>query len=126
MIFILGGSDQGKTDFALERFGRTASDVFVCDEETREIDFSKRIVAHIERFALGCVRRGEEPIEYWLAHMDEMRASILISDDVSCGIVPIDTTLRAWREANGRANNRLAREAGEVWRVFCGLGQRLK
>ena len=70
--------------------------------------------------------RGEEPIEYWLAHMDEMRASILISDDVSCGIVPIDTTLRAWREANGRANNRLAREAGEVWRVFCGLGHRLK
>ena len=126
MIFILGGSDQGKTDFALERFGRTADDVFVCDEETREIDFSKRVVAHIERFALGCVRCGEEPIEYWLAHMDEMRASILISDDVSCGIVPIDTTLRAWREANGRANNRLAREAGEVWRVFCGLGQRLK
>ena len=64
MIFILGGSDQGKTDFALERFGRTAGDVFVCDEETREIDFSKRVVAHIERFALGCVRRGEEPEQF--------------------------------------------------------------
>ena len=126
MIFILGGSDQGKTDFALERFGLTVDDVFVCDEETDTIDFSRRIISHIERFALSCVRRGEEPIEYWLAHMDEMCAAILISDDVSCGIVPIDTTLRAWREANGRANNRLAREAGEVWRVFCGLGQRLK
>ena len=31
MIFILGGSDQGKTDFALERFVLTADDVFVCD-----------------------------------------------------------------------------------------------
>ena len=58
MIFILGGSDQGKTDFALERFVLTADDVFVCDEETDTIDFSKRVVAHIERFALGCVRRG--------------------------------------------------------------------
>lgn len=126
MIFILGGSDQGKTDFALERFGKTADDVFVCNEETREIDFRKHIIAHIERFALGCVRRGEEPLEYWLKQLDEMGDCILISDDVSCGIVPMDTTLRAWREANGRANNRLAREAAEVWRVFCGLGQRLK
>ena len=114
----------------MAEYVRTAlgmTNIMHLDADMCEIDFAAaEAFDGLEMFALGCVRRGEEPVEYWLAHMDEMRASILISDDVSCGIVPIDTTLRAWREANGRANNRLAREAGEVWRVFCGLGHRLK
>jgi len=126
MVFIIGGSYQGKRQFACDTWHLSESDIFICTEETFEIDLSKRIISNIERFALGCVRRGEEPADYWKAHMHELADSILISDDVSCGVVPVDDTLRAWREANGRANNMLAREADRVWRVFCGLGQVLK
>lgn len=126
MVFIIGGSYQGKREYAQDRFGLTENDVFVCTEETVEIDFNKRIIANIERFALGCIKHGGEPKEYWEAHMDELRESILISDDISCGVVPIDAVIRAWREATGRANNYLAREADQVIRVFCGLGQVIK
>lgn len=126
MIFIIGGSYQGKREYALEKFGLTGQDVFVCTEDTREIDFGKRVIAHIERFALGCVRRGEEPKEYWMKHLGQLEDAILIADDVSCGVVPIDATIRAWREATGRANNYLAGEADQVIRVFCGLGQVIK
>lgn len=126
MIFIIGGSYQGKLDFVRNQFGISKEECFTCTEETREVDFSKRVIEHIERFALGCVRRGEEPKDYWAAHLDALSDSVLIADDVSCGVVPIDATLRAWREAAGRANNALANQADEVWRVFCGLGQRLK
>lgn len=126
MIYIIGGSDQGKTDFARVQFDLDEASSFVCTEETRAIDFGKKLITHIERFALGCVRRGEEPKEYWMAHADDWKDSILVADDVSCGIVPIDETLRAWREATGRANNYLAGQSDEAWRVFCGLGQRLK
>ena len=126
MVFIIGGSDQGKREFAQAQFHLSEDDCFVCAEETREIDLSKRVITHIEQFALGCVRRGEEPKDYWMAHLPELSETILISDDVSCGVVPVDPVLRAWREASGRANNALAREADQVWRVFCGLGQRLK
>lgn len=124
MIFIIGGSDQGKLDYALENYHLTKSDVFTCTEETREVDPDKTIIEHIERFALGCVRRGEEPREYW----DKMNLEnrILIADDVSCGVVPMDAVLRAWREATGRANNALAARAERVIRVFCGLGQVIK
>lgn len=126
MIYIIGGSYQGKREWAKEQFALTDADIFVCTEETIEIDFSKRIIANIERFALGCVKRGEEPREYWQAHMETLGDSILISDDISCGVVPIDATIRAWREAAGRANNYLAREAVQVIRVFCGIGQVIK
>lgn len=126
MIFIIGGSYQGKREFAREQFSLTSDDVFVCTEETTEIDFSKRIISNIECFALGCVKRGEEPKEYWQKHMPELENSILISDDISCGVVPIDATIRAWREATGRANNYLAGEADKVIRVFCGIGQVIK
>ena len=65
MIFIIGGSYQGKQKFACTEYGLSEDDFFVCTEETSEIDLSKRAIAHIERFALGCVRRGEEPKEFW-------------------------------------------------------------
>ena len=126
MIFIIGGSYQGKCNLAREEFGLSDADFFICDENTREIDFGCRAIAHIERFALGCVRRGEEPASYWRAHQDALKDKILIADDKSCGVVPIDETMRAWREATGRANNHLAGQADHVWRVFCGLKQVIK
>lgn len=126
MIFVIGGSYQGKREFIRENYQLTDEDFFPCTEDTREVDFSKRVIYHIERFALGCVRRGEEPAKYWEEHMAALSDNILIADDVSCGVVPIDETIRAWREATGRANNYLARNADRVWRVFCGLGQVLK
>lgn len=126
MIFIIGGSYQGKHEFVLEKFDLKTQDVFDCTEDTQSIDFTKPVIAHIERFALGCVRRGEEPKEYWQTHLEQLSNAILISDDISCGVVPIDATIRAWREATGRANNYLAGEASQVIRVFCGLGQVIK
>lgn len=126
MIFVIGGSYQGKCDFVREAFGLAEEDFQICTEETTEIDFDKCAIAHIERFALGCVRRGEEPADYWKTNADRIAGAILISDDVSCGVVPIDETIRAWREATGRANNHLARQADQVWRVFCGIGSKLK
>lgn len=126
MILIIGGSDQGKRAFARETLGLSEDDFFICGEETREIDFSRRCIAHIERFALGCVRRGESVEDYWRARLNQLEDKALIADDISCGVVPVDATLRAWREANGRANAMLANRADRVWRVFCGLGQVIK
>ena len=125
MIFIIGGSYQGQQEFACKEFNLTANDFFVCSEET-SIDLTRPAIAHIERFALGCVRRSEEPADFWKTHRDALADKVLIADDISCGVVPVDPVVRAWREATGRANNYLAQEAEHVWRVFCGLGMMLK
>lgn len=51
---------------------------------------------------------------------------ILVTDEIGCGIVPEDPFERIYREETGRICCQLAAEARQVWRVCCGLGQRIK
>ena len=121
MILITGGSYQGKLDYAKARFGLTDDDICVGG-----IDFSKKCLAYIDRYALEAVKGGHEPADAFREHIDALKDKIIITTDISSGIVPMDPELRAWREACGRMNSYLAGQADEVWRLFCGIPQRLK
>lgn len=122
MKLIIGGAYQGKTDYAKETFALTDGDITVC--ETQTLDCTARCLCHLERFALACVRAGKEPAQV-LADCD-LTDKILICDDISCGVVPIDPETREWREAVGRMNAALAAQADTVTRIFCGLPLTLK
>ena len=124
MILIIGGSYQGKLDFARSAWGLTEDDIFTCTRDTEVPDLTRRCIAYVDRFALNRVRAGVEPAD---ALLDGLRPdAIVIATDISGGVVPIDAELRAWREANGRMNNALAARADEVWRLFCGIPERIK
>lgn len=125
MILVIGGRWQGKRAFAQARFDLSDADIFTCSEDT-EIDFDVRCVAYLDRWALGCVRRGEDPAAILAANLDRLSGAVVLLTDVSGGVVPVDAQLRAWREACGRMGQTLAARADEVWRLFCGLPQRLK
>ena len=125
MELIIGGAFQGKTEYAKENLGIKDSDIFVCDKDEAPV-FSSKCITHIERFSFWCVEHGFEPADYFFEHAGNLEDKIIISDDISCGVVPIDKTERAWREANGRLLIKLSKEAKYVTRVFCGLPQRLK
>jgi adenosyl cobinamide kinase/adenosyl cobinamide phosphate guanylyltransferase len=125
MHLILGGCYQGKRDYAKERFSLSGDDIFCCADEVR-IDFTRRAVEHIERFVLACVREGVDAQAYFDGNCPKDTDIVLISDDVSCGVVPVDPVLRAWREACGRLLNGIARDAETVDRLFCGIPQHLK
>ena len=120
MIFIIGGAYQGKLDFAKEAFGITDADVHTCGSE--DIDFSKQCIYKIEEFTARC----EDPIGYFEAHRDKWQDSILILQDIFCGVVPMGAENRAWRQRTGRLAQYLSREASQVSRIFCGLELKLK
>ena len=122
MILIIGGAYQGKTAYAKQTYGLQDADIFTC--ETELLDLSARCLRHLERFALACVRTGKEPADV-LGGLD-LSEKILICEDISCGVVPIDPEQRAWREAVGRMNAMLAARAERVTRIFCGLPMELK
>lgn len=126
MILIIGGVYQGRLDFARQRFGLTDADLYLCTVATDAPDVSRRCLAYLDRFALNRVRAGEEPVDFFRTREEALADSILIATDISCGVVPIDPVNRAWREANGRMNNWLANRADEIWRLFCGIPQRLR
>ena len=121
MILITGGAYQGKLEYARKEYR-------IGDEETCDLSAEKphhsRCFMHFEQFVLDCMRAGKNAVEEIGEFLDEQ--TVLICDDISCGIVPMDREMRAWREATGRAVNTLAGQAIRVVRVFCGLPMVLK
>jgi adenosylcobinamide kinase/adenosylcobinamide-phosphate guanylyltransferase len=110
MILIIGGSYQGKTEYALTNFPKAR--------------FSNQ--AHL--FIKKRLEEGKSEADI-LAEMREMVADgdwVIISDDIGNGVVPLDKTDRQWREICGRVLIEIAKEATEVHRVILGIGQRIK
>ena len=120
MILIIGGAYQGKLDYAKSAFGLTDEDVFTCVDG--KIDFSRRCIDHIEEF----VYSNSDALEYFKSHREQWQDSILICQDIFCGVVPMGAENRAWRQTTGRLCQYLSGEAQQVSRFFCGLEQRLK
>lgn len=120
MILIIGGAYQGKLDFAKEAFGITDAEVYTCT--SGEIDFSKRCIYKLEDFTY----EHQDPVAYFQANKELWQNSILILQDIFCGVVPMGAENRAWRQRTGRLAQYLSKEAAQVSRIFCGLEQRLK
>ena len=118
MDLVIGGAYQGKLDYAKKTFGLTDNDIFDC--AAGEIDFSRRCLYHFEQYIYRCVSRGETP------RLPERSDAVVIADDIFCGVVPIDTTIRAWREQCGRTLTAVSASSGSVTRLYCGLPLRLK
>ena len=123
MVVIFGGAYQGKVDFAREKFDIDDSDIFYCTEDLG-IDYEKKVIADLHKFILKCAKEGFEARAILENH--DLSDYIFIIDDVSQGVVPMDKDLRAWREMVGRTMLFLSKEADSVYRVFCGIGQKIK
>ena len=114
MVLIVGGAAQGKLRFAREALGVTAwSDGALGPENC---------VYNLQR-AIRDLPDPREAIDSWLAAHPE---GVLICDEVGCGVTPLDRREREWRELVGRICCELAERAQAVYRVRCGLGERLK
>lgn len=120
MILIIGGAYQGKREFAKERFALNEEDVFTCTPG--KIDFSKPCIDKIEQFTLDCAN----PVAFFQENRELWQDSVLILEDIFCGVVPMGAEKRRWRQNTGRLAQYLAKEASSVRRIFCGLEQRLK
>ncbi len=114
MVLIVGGMSQGKLDFAKRVLHVTDWSEGVLGEAN---------CVHGLHQAIRALPDPEASISAWLkTHPD----SVLICDEVGCGVTPLDREDRAWREKVGRICCTLAKEATAVYRVYCGLEVRLK
>ncbi|WP_417281216.1 bifunctional adenosylcobinamide kinase/adenosylcobinamide-phosphate guanylyltransferase, partial [Clostridioides difficile] len=60
-------------------------------------------------------------VESFIDAIEEQNPNVIItSNELGCGIVPLDPEDRDWREVSGRASVRLARTSKEVYRMVCG------
>lgn len=125
MILIYGGAYQGKLDYAFGHYGKNCS-VYQCTEKEAAPDLSKDIINSFHWLVLAQLRNEKDPLGDVEKNLEKMRSKIIICDDISCGIVPIDAEMRQWRESVGGVLRFLAKHSEEVIRLFCGIGTRIK
>ncbi len=118
MVLIIGGRAQGKRAFAGERFGVSSgewSDGALC---------VSRAVFHLEeaarRESLDILRRQVK------AQAEQFPDTVLVCNEIGCGVVPMEREEREWRERTGRLLCEIAAQSSQVWRVYCGIGVRIK
>ena len=126
MILIIGGAYQGKLDYACENYNISRKDVYNCTREKVEVDYEKKILNNVEELVYACLANGRDPMKYLAARKSRWIDSVMIVNDISCGLVPMYQNDRAFREAVGRTTTYLAKEAKAVIRVFAGIGKNLK
>ena len=125
MVLYIGGVYQGKLDCAKKRYLLAEEDVFDCGAEGG-VEFGKKCLYRLEEFTLRCAKNGENAVEIFKSAKEQWAESVLICADIFCGVVPMGAEMRAWREQTGRLCEYLSENAESVWRVFCGLEQKLK
>ncbi len=107
MILVIGGKYQGKHRFVTEKFG-----------SARVVEFETVLnsPAGVPRFLdeIRCDTSGVDP------------TTVVIADENSSGIVPDNMEEIRFREEYNSALLLLSGEAEEVYRVFCGIGMKIK
>jgi len=126
MILIFGGAYQGKLAYALERFGLTQNDVFLCGDDDVRPPENRKIIYEIDRWILALLKKDIDVEQAIRRFIENNKHAVVICNDISCGVVPVDPLLRKWREAAGRVLASLSRESDEVVRLFCAIPTRIK
>lgn len=120
MKLVTGGAYQGKKAYALETYQITEwSDGANCPFEEL---FTCPGMDHFHEYIRRALKENRE-ISGLAGELTARNPKIvLITDELGCGVVPVDPFDRAYREAHGRLCCQLAAEAEEVVRVICGIG----
>lgn len=124
MILVIGGANQGKREYASEKFSVSHwLEGKLCREEEA---FSAQGLCHFELLVERIMKKQEEPMDFAEKLIKSNPDIIIVSDEIGCGLVPVDDFMRKYREEHGRVCTYLAKNAKEVHRVFCGIGKVIK
>lgn len=125
MILIIGGAYQGKLDYVLGRFNLTDDEIYKCGEPDGPPE-NKKIIYEIDKWILNLVKANIDIDKATRKFIEINPDAIVICNDISCGVVPIDAEMRKWREAVGRSLVLISQKSDEVVRLFCGIPTRIK
>ena len=135
MILIIGGAWQGKLEFAKrlaaeKRPGLAMTDFKPLVAEGSQDDFeaaSNRSVVHGLHEYVRRLLEEQRSIEDFVAGLKAANPEVIVTtNELGCGIVPMDPEERRWREAAGRAALQAAKESDQVYRMVCGIAARIK
>ena len=119
MVLVFGGAYNGKLDFVKEKFNVNEDDIFYCG--VNEIKKKKKVICGLHKFTYNNILKDISSLQYIKENINLFKDKIIISDEISSGIVPLKKEERMWREETGRCLQYLSKEASCVYRIFCGI-----
>ena len=84
------------------------------------------LITNLQAGVKNLLLRDIDALKFFESRLEILKDSILVGDEISGGVIPIDKFERHWRDETGRVYKFLASEADIVDRVFAGLPLRLK
>ena len=126
MILIFGGAYQGKLKYALEKYNLCVNDIYRCIEDDTAVPGGKKIIYEIDKWILALIKTDMYTEKVLQQFIELNKDAVVICNDISGGVVPMDPVLRKWREATGRAMADFSKTSDEVVRLFCGIPSRIK
>lgn len=124
MQLYIGGAFQGKKEYMKRMTGLSDADIL----EDASVSDTKayRAIDHYHLRIRKQLENGKDPVQELEKLLLEQPQIILLCDEVGMGIVPIEKTDREYREAVGRTMCAAAAKAEAVYRILCGIGQKIK
>lgn len=126
-ILVIGGACQGKTKWVQDNF-----------KEYRQVSFSEVLRENLQGKVLSAIyldsfhsttrewiKTGEDHKKN-LEYLRKNLSWVIVANEIGNGVVPMDPFERKWREETGRMLCELAKDADEVYRIFCGIPLQLK
>lgn len=134
MKLVIGGFAQGKLGYVMQHFSIEKENVVdmadgkkLLDRDIEKTDNGSSIVLyHFHIWVKNELAKGNYPEKELEKLIKQFPDCIIVSDEIGNGIVPMDAFDREYRDRLGRILINLAKEADEVVRVICGIGQKIK
>lgn len=112
MIFVTGGYKSGKRQFVIDNLNYSLDD-FTDDLD----DNNSNVIFNLQDMNI---------IDYDTTLIKLLKKQVIICNELGCGIVPIEKELRKKRDLIGKLCIEIASKADEVYRVYAGIGVKIK
>ena len=126
-ILVIGGAHQGKSAWTLASFPEYKRISFEeLLDKNKSNDYSGKICLNgFHMLMKQCISEDKNYSEY-IDMIVKNQSWIIIADEIGNGIVPLEKEDRRWREETGRALCKIAQNAEEVYRIYCGIPTQIK
>lgn len=126
MILITGGSYEGKTEYAVKSLGISDDEIV----DGKSCDFMKlhssKAVRNFHLLVKRLIENNMDAVEFVREIYAKNPKIIIISDEIGCGIIPLEKDDRLWREETGRSCCKAAELSEAVVRISCGIASVIK
>ncbi|MDP1784057.1 MAG: bifunctional adenosylcobinamide kinase/adenosylcobinamide-phosphate guanylyltransferase [Sulfuricurvum sp.] len=122
----------GEMENRIEKHRQTRRDDFITIEETHDL---ARVIESGHTYLIDCISmwllnrlgESEEVLIAEIEALEDIDANIVfVLNDVTCGVIPIDSMSRQYVDLSGLIGQKIASLCDEVYEVKLGLRIRLK